>query len=156
MNFLQDERKPGWFRFSADLLNLSSEGQEGVAHALEHVAAMTAKDGAAHTSFTAFAGAWGYPTLFIGSKPALMPATTASEHLARYAVLKKHQIKSDRALMVLIDENEHIHSIRYDYSEPVDNEILDDAAAMMRLIPPEVMGRMSLHLTTWRCTSVKR
>lgn len=141
VDFLQDGKKPGWFRFSADLLNLSEESQGSVAAAIEQTISMTLEDGQTHHSFMAFAGSWGYPTLFIGSRPASMPPQEASKRLAMYGIAKKHQIKSDRALMVLFDQHGTIRSIRYDNAPPRDDARLDEAAALMGLIPPETMAR---------------
>lgn len=141
VDFLQDGHKPGWFRFSADLLNLAEESQESLGDMVERLALMTRQDGLHHNSMMAFAGAWGYPTLFMGSKPRKMSIQEASTRLAAYGFAKKHQIQSDRALMVVFDEEERIGSIRYDNSPPVENKELDGFVAEMGLIPPAVMGR---------------
>jgi len=141
VDFLQDGRKPGWFRFAADLLNLANEAQEEVVQGIGNVIEATKRDGLPHTSFVAFAGAWGYPTLFVGSQPAKMPRALASQHLATYGITKKHQIQSDRALMVLVDERGAIRSVRYDNRRPAVDAELDRLATEMGLIPVEVMGR---------------
>lgn len=141
VDFLQDGRKPGWFRFASDLLNLADEAQEDVARGIDNVIEATKKDGRPHTSFLSFAGAWGYPTLFVGSQPAKMPHALASQHLASYGITKKHQVQSDRALMVLVDERGAIRSVRYDNRRPVVDAELDQLATEMGLIPVEVMGR---------------
>ena|GEM_PF-1079952 len=141
VDFLQDGRKPGWFRFSADLLNLADGGQEAVSVSIQRLMSQTREDNLPHTSFSAFAGSWGYPLLFIGTKPAKMSQLEASQRLAVYGVTKKHQLKSDRALMVLIDERGVIRSVRYDNREPEASPELDDLAIEMGLIPAEVMGR---------------
>lgn len=141
VDFLQQDRKPGWFRYSADLLNLAEEGQESVAEMVQRLASTTASDGLHHNSVMAFAGAWGYPTLFMGTKPRAMSVQEASRRLAIYGFAKKHQIKSDRALMVIFDEEKQVRSIRYDNSPPQESRSLDDAAVAMGLIPPAIMGR---------------
>lgn len=89
----------------------------------------------------AFAGAWGYPTLFMGSKPRKMSIQEASTRLAAYGFAKKHQIQSDRALMVVFDEEQRIGSIRYENSPPVENKQLDGLVAEMGLIPLTDMRR---------------
>ena len=48
---------------------------------------------------------------------------------------EKHQLKSDRALMVLFDQSGRIRSVRYDNSTPHDDARLDEAASLMGLIP---------------------
>ena len=53
---------------------------------------------------------------------------------------EKHQLKSDRALMVLFDQSGRIRSVRYDNSTPHDDARLDEAASLMGLIPPEIVG----------------
>jgi len=141
VDFLQEGRKPGWFRFSADLLNLAEDAQESVVEGVQSIVARTREDSRPHSAFSAFAGAWGYPLLFFGTKPAKMSQTDASHRLAMYGVTKKHQLRSDRALMVLLDENGSILSIRYDNREPESNPELDDMAVEMGLIPAEVMRR---------------
>lgn len=139
VNFLQDDRKPGWFRFSADLLNLAEETQESVADMAQRLISITASDGLPHNSLMTFAGAWGYPTLFMGTKPRGMSVQEASRRLAIYGLAKKHQVKSDRALMVIFDEGRQIQSIQYDNSLLEENEELDRAAIAMGLVPPAIM-----------------
>ena len=141
IDFLMDRHKPGWFRFSADLLNLSEETQQSLDEMIERLASATEHDGLHHQSLMPFAGAWGYPTLFMGTKPRKMSIQEASTRLAAYGVVKKHQIQSDRALMVVFDEEKRIRSIRYDNAPPTDNKELDGLVEEMGLIPPAVMGR---------------
>jgi hypothetical protein len=141
VDFLQDGHKPGWFRFSADLLNLADEGQEAVSVSIQELTNRTRKDNLSHSAFLAFAGSWGYPLLFFGTKPAKMSQLEASQRLAVYGVTKKHQLKSDRALMVLIDESGVIRSVRYDNRKPEENSEMDELAIEVGLIPAEVMGR---------------
>ena len=141
IDFLQDGRKPGWFRFSADLLNLAEDAQESLVASVERLLSMTTADAQHHHALMTFAGAWGYPSLYIGSKPTRMPQAEASRRLAMYAIAKKHQIKSDRALMVLFDERGNIRSVRYDNSSPREDARLDEAGILLGLMPPETMGR---------------
>lgn len=141
IDFLFDGRKPGWFRFAADLLNLAEDAQESLAKSVDQLLSMTTADGQHHNALMTFAGAWGYPSLFIGSKPTRMPQAEASRRLAIYGMTKKHQLKSDRALMVLFDERRNIRSVRYDSNPPRDDVRLDEAGTLMGLIPAETMGR---------------
>lgn len=108
---------------------------------IQRLMSQTREDNLPHTAFSAFAGSWGYPLLFIGTKPAKMSQLEASQRLAVYGVTKKHQLKSDRALMVLIDERGVIRSVRYDNRELEESPELDDLAIEMGLIPAEAMGR---------------
>ena len=70
-----------------------------------------------------------------------MPHALASQQLATYGITKKHQIRSDRALMVLVDERGAIRAVRYDNRRPVPDAELDQLATEMGLIPVEIMGR---------------
>lgn len=141
VDFLQDGKKPGWFRFSADLLNLSGDAQEKLAGDIQTLISKTKKDGRPHSLFVAFAGSWGYPTLFVGTQPGSMAQPAASNRLATYGIAKKHQIKSDRALMVLLDERGKVRSVRYDNAPYVDNKDLDALGHAAGLLPPEFMAR---------------
>lgn len=141
VNFLQEDRKPGWFRFCADLLNLAGEAQQSVGEMVQHLVSKTAGDGLHHNSVMAFAGAWGFPTLFMGTKPRSMSVQEASRRLAIYGIAKKYQVKSDRALMVIFDEEKRVRSVRYDNSSPNEDRQLDDAVVAMGLTLPAVMGR---------------
>lgn len=58
-----------------------------------------------------------------------------------YGVAKKHQIQSDRALMVVLDEEQRIGSVRYVNAPPSENNELDGFVKEMGLIPPPIMGR---------------
>nr|WP_173160756.1 hypothetical protein [Arthrobacter sp. 68b] len=141
VDFLQDGKKPGWFRFSADLLNLGGEAQEKLARDIQTLITKTKNDGQPHSLFVAFAGAWGYPTLFVGTQPSAMPQATASRRLATYGTSKKHQVKSDRALMVLFDHRGSIRSVRYDNTPFGDRQDLDALGDALGLLPPEFMAR---------------
>lgn len=141
VDFLQDGHKPGWFRFSADLLNLSDEGQEKLAKSVLQLVSSTRADHQHHSLFTAFAGAWGYPALFVGTQPNGMPRAMASEKLAVYGTAKKHQIKSDRSLLVLLNEHGDIESVRYDNRVPENSQLLDAVGKNIGLTPVEVMAR---------------
>jgi hypothetical protein len=141
VDFLQDGKKPGWFRFSADLLNLAGDAQEDLARGIKSLIATTKNDSQPHSLFVGFAGAWGYPSLFIGTQPGTMAQADASRRLATYGMTKKHQIRSDRALMVLFDQHGNIRSVRYDNRPSGDRQDLDTLSDAMGLMPLEAMGR---------------
>jgi hypothetical protein len=141
VDFLQDGHKPGWFRFSADLLNLAEDAQARVVKCKNQILRDSERDAKSHTAFLAFAGAWGYPTLFLGSQPGGMPHEVASRKLLTYALAKKHQIKSDRALIVLFDPRGSISSVRYDNRAPGEDEHMDGLGKRIGLMPVEYMGR---------------
>lgn len=142
VDFLNDGKKPGWFRFSADLLNLASDAQQRLAHGLREIVKQTRQDHKPHTMLHCYAGAWGFPSLFLGTRPKGMSMRDASAHLATYMIAKKHQLRSDRALGVLIDEEENIIAVRYANTLPVDDDELDQLGMSMGLIPVERMARV--------------
>ncbi|WP_286139804.1 hypothetical protein [Arthrobacter sp. Rue61a] len=141
VDFLQDGKKPGWFRFSADLLNLSGEAQDNLVEQIQSLITATKNDSEPHSLFVGFPGAWGYPALFVGTQPAGMTHQVASDRLATYGTTKKYQIASDRALMVLLDQRANIRSVRYDNSPPSDRPELDALAKSMGLLPAEFTAR---------------
>ena len=159
VDFLQDGKKPGWFRFSADLLNLAEDAQGKLADDIKTLITATRNDGQPHSLFVGFAGSWGYPSLFVGTQPRAMAQAAASRRLASYGTTKKHQIKSDRALMVLFDHGGSIRSVRYDNSPPRDRQDLDALGEAMRLLPPEFTARPippSARRTTRRLNASKK
>jgi len=159
VDFLQDGKKPGWFRFSADLLNLAGDAQEKLAGDIKTLITTTKSDGQPHSLFVGFAGAWGYPSLFIGTQLSATAQAAASRRLAIYGTTKKHQIKSDRALMVLFDQRGSFRSVRYDNSPPGDRQDLDALSDAMGLLPPEFTARPippSARRTTKRLNAGKK
>ncbi|MFI2715211.1 hypothetical protein ACH5AI_02550 [Streptomyces collinus] len=141
VDFLQDGKKPGWFRFAADLLNLSSEAQRRLAECMEYVVDSTRKDHAPHSALQGYAGAWGFPSLFVYSRPNGMSVAEAQGRMSVYLTAKKHQLLSDRALGILLDEQGGIAALQYDNSPPGENPELDELVASMGLVPPERMAK---------------
>jgi len=141
VDFLEDGHKQGWLRFGADLLNLAAGTQRNVASALERIAKQTRQDGLHHSFAIGFAGAWGFPILFGYTRGKSMPLSEALEGLETYMVAKKHQVRADRALGILIDDGGHIRALRYANDPFAPDEDIDALVKAMRLIPPERMGR---------------
>lgn len=141
VDFLEDGHKQGWLRFGADLLNLASGTQRNVVSALDRIAKQTRRDKLHHSFAIGFAGAWGFPVLFGYTREKSMPLSESLEGLETYMVAKKHQMKADRALGILIDDGGNIRALRYanDLYEP--DADIDALVLAMRLIPPERMGR---------------
>ena len=108
VDFLQNGKKPGWFRFAADLLNLSSEAQEHLATGIEHVITSTRADHGPHSMMACYAGAWGFPALFVCSHPRGASIEEAGSRMSTYMLTKSHQMQVDRALGVLVDEGGHV------------------------------------------------
>ena len=70
-----------------------------------------------------------------------MPLSEAVEGLETYMVAKKHQMKADRALGILVDDGGKIRALRY-ANDPYEPDADIDALVMaMHIIPPERMGR---------------
>lgn len=135
VDFLTDGHKPGWLRFSADLLNLNEEAQASFAEHLEIILASTAKDSKAHWFFSAYAGSWGYPVLAVSTRGQMESLGSARERFKHYAITKKHQLKSDRILMMIISNQGGIEWIGYDHTLPMDNPELDRRGREMGLDP---------------------
>ena len=55
-------------RFGADILALASDAQQNVLNTIDKCVRLTRQDGQPHDGTLAFAGAWGHPTVFIGSR----------------------------------------------------------------------------------------
>lgn len=142
VDFLQVDRKPGWFRFASDLLNLSSEAQKGLAAHIDRVLSLTRTDHSPHSLVECYAGAWGFPSLFVYSRPRGMGLREARERMAGYVTLKKHQLRSDRALGILYGEDSNILAVQYFNEPPIDNSELDELGKEAGLVPIERMGRV--------------
>jgi hypothetical protein len=102
VDFLADGRKPGWFRFSADLLGLEGRAQKQLGGFVRELVDQTRADNRWHSLVQGYAGLWGYPTFFAGSKPRSHTHQESVEKLHSYMAAKMHQVKSDRSLGLLI------------------------------------------------------
>lgn len=139
---LEEGRQPGWFRFGADLLNLSSETQTKLGKSLKELAARTRADHRQHSLVHSYAGAWGHPTLFVGTHPKGMSLRAAATTLERYVLAKRHQVASDRSLVLLIDESATIGASWYLNAIPQPDNVLDQLGATMGLHPPQRASRV--------------
>ena len=137
--FLQDGNKPGWLRFGADLMNLSSIAQRRLMKNMATVVARTRSDHEFHSLTEGFVTPWGQAAIFVGSQPAGMP--DARQRLAAYMTAKKYQLRADRALGLLVDEASAIRSVEYRNDPWTPDEAMDRLVAEMRLVPPERMRR---------------
>jgi hypothetical protein len=139
VDFLQDGKKPGWFRFAADLLNLSADAQERLAAGIEHVVKSTRADHGPHSMMACYAGAWGFPALFVCSRPQGASIEESGKRMAAYVLSKAHQLQSDRALGILVDEASNIVTIQYANTPPNDDPELDALGKAMGLTSIEDM-----------------
>lgn len=127
--------KPGWFRCGADLLALSGEGQMRLLSAIKTCARATRKDGRYHDAMTAYAGMWGFSTVFMATGPTGTPIIEVKERLQLYAKAKQYQLQADRAYGWIFDENGSLRDTFYLNSVPPSDSVLDGLVASMRLQP---------------------
>jgi len=125
VDFLADGRKPGWFRFGADLLGLAGTAQKRLADFLRELVDKNRADGRWHSMAHGYAGIWGYPMLFAGTKPRSHTHGEAAGKLRAYMAAKKQQMRSDRSLGLLLDERRQIVHVIYMNNLPTDDPDLD-------------------------------
>jgi hypothetical protein len=137
VDFLGASRKPGWLRFGADLLGLAGAAQKKLGDSLRDIAKKARADGQWHTLAFAYAGLWGHPTLFAIAQPRNQTRDEAMmEKLQTYMAAKKHQLRSDRSLGLLLDHDRQIVDTIYMNNTPEDNPGLDalgDAIGLMSI-----------------------
>jgi hypothetical protein len=136
VDFLADGRKPGWLRFGADLLSLAGTAQKQLGHALHDMARKSRTDGGWHSLAIGYVGTWGYPLLFAGTKPHGWTRGEARDRLRAYMTAKKHQVKSDRSLGLLLDQHRDIICVIYMNDSPEDDPDLDALGEWIGLRPP--------------------
>lgn len=141
VDFLAEGRKPGWLRFGADLLNLAAHAQQNLAKGFERIARDTQIDQRPHSLAFGFAGAWGFPIVFGYTRARGVSLKDARVELETYMVAKKHQMQSDRALGLLIDDTGRFLGIRYANDPPREDADLDQLVRDMQLFPAERMAR---------------
>ena len=141
VDFLATDRKPGWFRFGADLLGLAGTTQKKLGDSLRGLLTKTRQDGRWHHMVQSYAGPWGYPTIFAATKPLGHSRNETADKLRMYMAAKKHQMKSDRALGLLMDETGQIVQVIYMNDPPADDPELDELGAAIGLKPIEETHR---------------
>ena len=159
VDFLADGRKPGWLRFGADLLALAGTGQKKLGDSLRDLADKTRADGRWHTLCYSYAGQWGHPTLFAGTEPRDHTRDEAQEKLRMYMTAKKHQMRSDRSLGLLLDQRRDIVGTIYMNDIPGDYPGLDSLGSAIGLMPIEESHRPvppSANRATYRLRGQRR
>lgn len=116
-----DTHATGMIRFGADLLALSSDAQVSVLKLIDRCTRMSRKDGQPHDGTLSFAGAWGHPTVFIGSHPQGFELEPVRQRLESYMHLKRHQLQSDRSYGLIFDVNGDLELAMY-----LNNPVSDD------------------------------
>lgn len=135
VDFLADGRKPGWFRFGADLLSLAGSAQKQLGDSLRDIVNQTKADGGWHSVVAGYAGTWGHPLLFAASMSRNQTRRQAAEDLRTYMAAKKHQVRSDRSLGLLLDERREIVHVIYANDLPADDPDLDALGTEIGLRP---------------------
>lgn len=92
-----DAQGTGMIRFGADILALASDAQDSILKLIDKCTRLSRQDGQPHDGTIAFAGAWGHPTVFIGSRPRGVDLEPVRQRLEAYMHLKRHQLRSDRS-----------------------------------------------------------
>lgn len=141
VDFLEDGRKPGWFRFGADLLGISGRSQTKLIRTMRRMVRRSRSDGSPHSLMQSYAGPWGLPVFIAFSKPQLVPLEFASRHLREYLTAKKHQLRADRGLGILLDEDGQVIQVVYLNDIPREDSTLDQRVNAMKLQPVGVPQR---------------
>lgn len=130
-----DAHGTGMVRFGADLLSLSGDGQQDPSNIINKCVRLTRQDGQPHNSMYALPGAWGHPTVFIGSRPRDTHLEPVRRHLQAYMRLKRHQLKSDRSYGLLFNEGGNLELAIYINNPVTDNPELDALVTEVGLRP---------------------
>lgn len=121
-----DAHGNGMVRFGADVLALSGDGQRRLLSIIDKCVRLARQDGRPHDGMFSLAGAWGHPTVFIGSRPRGTPLEPVRQHLQAYMHVKRHQMKSDRSYGLLFNEAGNLELAMY-YNRPVGDDAELDA-----------------------------
>lgn len=125
VDFLADGNKPGWLRTGADLLALSGAAQRRLINAIQKLVDQTCADSKPHTLNQGFASLGGYPMVFVRTYVAGADRQEEAGHLATYMLAKKHQVESDRAIGLLLDQQGKIVTTLYMNGLPGEDTDLD-------------------------------
>lgn len=153
VDYLGRSKRPGWFRFSADLLELASDDQESISKAMTRAAATTRRDGLHHSLMRGFPSEDGFPAFFAHTVGKNETVESAENELTLNMSLKSHQIGSDRSVGILLDQSGAIVASAYRNSLPSPDPALDELVRSLRLVPPQRMAASippSAHRTTRR------
>lgn len=115
----------GWLRCCADILALSGEAQFKLVEAIKKCAKDTRRDRLYHDAVFAYAGMWGFPTLFLATHPSNASVAYAKERLLFYAKVKQYQFQSDRAYGLIFDEKGALEDSLYLSSVVSEDSTLD-------------------------------
>ena len=88
-----------------------------------------------------YAGLWGYPMLFAGTAPPSHTHDEAVTKLHSYMAAKKHQMKADRSLGLLLNNQREIVHVIYLNGLPIDDPELDALGETIGLRPAREPGQ---------------
>lgn len=145
----------GALRTGADLLGLSGDTQVKILRLVRDRAKAARQSQQYRDAMLSFAGLWGHPTLFIAAAPA-SDREAARKRLEMYMRVKKHQLKSDRASGLLVDDLANIQATVYMNDPPSDDPALDALAVEMGLQPVGDAARPSPPPSARRATKQLR
>lgn len=147
VDFLAHGTKPGWLRIGTDLLALSGQAQRRILTAIHKIVDQTNRDGASHSLVQGFASSTGYMTIFANTVPDGGDSDFEARRLDAYMLLKKHQLKSDRGLGLLIDHLGEIVAIHYLNDLPANDPDLDALVVELGLRHPTASTRKGSSLS---------
>lgn len=108
-----DGHGTGMIRFGADMLALSRQAQNSVLKLIDKCTRLSREDRQPHDATLSFAGVWGYPTMFIGSRPRGAELEQVQQRLESYMRLKRHQLQSDRSYGLVFGEGGNLELAMY-------------------------------------------
>jgi hypothetical protein len=88
-----------------------------------------------HSMVQGYAGMWGYPMFFAGTKPSSHTHEESSRKLHSYLAAKKHQMQADRSLGLLLNNRREIVHVIYMNDLPTADPESDALAAPIGLRP---------------------
>ncbi|SNU01059.1 hypothetical protein SAMN06298212_10661 [Ruaniaceae bacterium KH17] len=127
--------RPGWFRCCADLLALSGEAQLELLSTIRKCARATKRDRSYHHAVAAYAGTWGFSTVFLATHPADITLAEAKKRLQLYAEVKQYQLQADRAYGWVFDQDGALKDTFYLNSVASNDPTLDRFVEEMNLRP---------------------
>lgn len=126
-----DAHGSGMIRFGADVLALAGDAQRRLLNLINKCVRLAHKDGQPHDGMFSLAGAWGHPTVFVGSRPSSAQLEPIRQRLQAYMHIKRHQMKSDRSYGLLFDEGGNLELAMY-INRPVGDDAELDALHQSR------------------------
>ncbi|SDE24273.1 hypothetical protein SAMN05660485_00299 [Blastococcus fimeti] len=138
VDHLADRQSPGWLRFGADLLALSGRAQSELASATKKLIKQTRIDGKPHRLAQGFAGDDGYVLVVAQTRPGTAEIVHSTASLETYLRAKKHHIRADRALGILVEKDSSISHVFYEDKDSAGDPDMDALVTAMQLgsVPP--------------------